>query len=145
MQYRFIIQHTHTHTHTHTHKKKKKRSKNPKGVGATGLTSHAKNPPNLKIKLQRCVRLQLVEWVNISTCCWLNAIEYLTSSFPEFMVLMNQGESLEKFQKGLIIYTSLIIWPLNVRKIVAVRKKAWKFSLFNPDICDTGEHSIQFS
>ena len=50
---------------------------------------------------------------------------------------MNQEESLETFQKGLIIYTRLIIWPLNVKKIVAVRKKAWKFSLFNPDICDT--------
>ena len=147
MQYRFIIQHTDTHTHPPKKKKKKKqkRSKNPKGVGATGLTSHAKHPANLKIKLQRCVRLQLVEWVNISICCWMNAIQYLTSSFPGFMALMNQEGNLETFQKGLIIYTRLIIWPLNVKKIVAVKKKAWKFSLFNPDISDTGEHSSQFS
>ena len=54
----------------------------------------------------------------------MSAIEYLTSSFPGFMVLMNQEESLETFQKGLIIYTRLIIGPLNVKKIVAVRKKA---------------------
>ena len=38
-QYKFVIQHTHTHT------KKKKRSKNLKGVGATGLTSHARHRP----------------------------------------------------------------------------------------------------
>ena len=32
---------------THTHKKKKTRSKkNPKGVGATGLTSHARHRPH---------------------------------------------------------------------------------------------------
>ena len=36
IQYKFIIQHT---------KKEKKRSKNPKGVGATGLTSHASHRP----------------------------------------------------------------------------------------------------
>ena len=37
IQYKFVIQHTHT---------KKKTSKNPKGVGATGLTSHARHRPH---------------------------------------------------------------------------------------------------
>ena len=38
IQYKFVIQHIHTH-------KKKKRRKNPKGVGATGLTFHARHRP----------------------------------------------------------------------------------------------------
>ena len=37
IQYKFIIQ--------HKKKEKKKRSKNPKGIGATGLTSHARHRP----------------------------------------------------------------------------------------------------
>ena len=38
----YIHTYTHTYTHTHAHTK---RSKNPKGVGATGLTSHGRHRP----------------------------------------------------------------------------------------------------
>ena len=66
--------------------------------------------------------------------------EYLTSS-PGFRVLMNQEESLETFQKGLIIYTRLIIWLSNTNKIVAVKKESLKIQACrdsNPDLWDTG-------
>ena len=53
---------------------------------------------------------------------------------------MNQGESLETFQKGLIIYTRLIIWLSNTNKIVAVKKESLKTQACrdsNPELCDT--------
>ena len=42
IQYKFIIQHTRK-------KKEKKRRKNPREVGATGLTSHARHRPSGKL------------------------------------------------------------------------------------------------
>ena len=45
IQYKFIIQHKKKTEKKKRKEKKKKRSKNPKGVGATGLTSHARHGP----------------------------------------------------------------------------------------------------
>ena len=81
IQYKFIIQH-----------KKKERSKNPKGVGATGLTSHARH--RLYCIIYFCVSLQspsMSEGPLISCYRFHDALFIVRKALPEGYLFQASG------------------------------------------------------
>ena len=90
IQYKFIIQ----HTQKKKEKKKEFRSKNPKGVGATGLTSHARH--RLYCIIYFCVSLQspsMSEGPLISCSRFHDALFIVRKASPEGYLFQASGVS----------------------------------------------------